>query len=115
MPIVGREREAFGVRGGDEREQVVEILRRRALADPDVHAAAHLLVRLGAGEALVIRAHARADVRVQVEARKQRRMAVDENAARARVFDLRAHGRVAHEKAGHVHHLREAEDARQPV
>ena len=81
MPVVGREGEALGVRGRDERQEVVEVLRGRSLADPDVHPAAHLLVRLGAREALVVRADARADVGVQVEAGEERRVAVDRDAA----------------------------------
>src|SRR5664280_796337 len=51
VPVVRRERETFGVRRRDERQEVVEVLRGRPLADPDRHSAPHLLVRLGAREA----------------------------------------------------------------
>ncbi len=115
VAVVRREREALGVRGRHEREEVVEVLRGRALADPDVHPEADLLVRLGAREALVVRADAGADVRVQVEAGEERRVPVDRNAPAARVLHLRDDAGVAEEETRDVHHLGEPEHLRQVV
>ena len=115
VAVVRREREALGVRGRDEREEVVEVLRGRPLADPDVHPAAHLLVRLGAREALVVRADAGADVGVQVEPGEERRVAVDRDAPPAGVLHLRDDGGVAEEEARDVHDLGEPEHVRQAV
>ncbi len=99
----------------DEREEVVEVLRRRSLADPDRHAAPHLLGRLVATEALVVGADAGADVGVEVEACEERGVAVDREPTGDGVLDLGADAGVAEEEAGDVHHLGEAEDVLPPV
>ena len=115
VPIVRREGEALGIRRRDERQEIVEVLRRRSLADPDVHAASDLLVRLGAREAFVVGAHAGPDVGVQIQAGEERRMPVDRDTAAARIFDLARDGGVPEEKARDVHHLGEPEDVRKVV
>ncbi len=110
VAVVRGEGEALGVRRGDEREEVVEVLGGGPLADPDRHAAPHLLGRLVAAEALVVGPDAGADVGVQVEAGEERRVAVDGKPAGDGVLDLGADAGVAEEEAGDVHHLGEAED-----
>lgn len=115
MAVVGGEGESLRVCRRDEREEVVEVLGGRPLADPDRHAAPHLRGRLLAAEALVVGPDPRADVGVEVEAGQERRVAVDGDPAGDGVLDLRADSGVAEEEAGDVHHLGQAQDVLPPV
>ena len=108
MPVVGDEKEASGVGGRHQRQEISQILGRAALPQHDMHSGSQLLSRLIYGGALVIRADAGSDVGRQIPPREAGRVPVHRPALRQ--CQLGHHLCISQEDAGIVHHLRQAQD-----
>ena len=110
IAVVGAEGDVGRIALGDDRRQRVQVLRHRALAHQDLHALGQLLQRLWQVGRLVVGAHARGEIAVEVEAPEQRRVAVDRPVLKER--ELQQTGGVAGEQSGEVHQFGEAERLR---
>ncbi len=95
----------------EQREERVEIARRRALANHDVLSALELGERIFDGAALVVGIDAGGDVGVQIVAREAGGVAVDLLVVRLRGDDFFEHLLVAIGNADIVHHLGQTLDA----
>ena len=107
LAVVGAERDAAGPVLGEQRQQRMEVPRRRRLADQQPHPALQPLAALLGRVRLVIGADAGGDVRVEVAAEDSGRVAVDV----LRELQLGQLARVAGDDAGEVHHLGQPDHA----
>ena len=107
IAVVGAEGEERRMALGDDRRQRVQVLRHRALAHQDLHALGELFQRLGDVGRLVIGADAGGEIAVEVEAAKQRAVAVDPPVLERGEFGET--GRIARQHAGEIHEFGEAE------
>ena len=110
LAVVRAEQAVGGTVLEDQREQRLEVPRRRALADHDPHPQASLLQRLVVGRALVVAPDPGGEVRVQGVAGKPGRVPVD--VASVGGLHLGHRALVSGDDGGEVHHLREPERGR---
>ena len=110
VAVVGAEGEEGRGVARDQRDQLVQVLRDRALADQDRHALGEFFARLLGGRRLVVGADAGGEIGVEVDAAQQRRMPVD--MAGGKCLQLGEAGGVAMDHAGKVHEFGEPDHLR---